>query len=88
MIESRLLFWRYKVFNQSAVRHGDWKFVKIGRNEQLVNLVQDERERANLATRDKERFETMRAQWQAWNATMLPYPEGSFSYPNTAADRY
>jgi len=88
MIQSRNLFWRYKASSQSALREGSWKYLKIGRNEQLVDLETDERERANLARREPERFATMRAQWLAWNSIMLPYPEGSVAYPNTAVDRY
>lgn len=84
----RQLYWRYKANTQAALRDGDWKYILIGRNEQLFNLAQDERERANLATREAQRFAAMKASWQAWNATMLPYPEDSFSLPHRAIDRY
>jgi hypothetical protein len=70
------------------LRDGDWKYLKIGKNEQLFNLAWDERERANLATREAARFDAMKQQWAAWNATMLPYPADSFSFSNTAVDRY
>jgi hypothetical protein len=30
----------------------------------------------------------MRQQWQDWNATMLPDPANSGSFPDTAIDRY
>jgi arylsulfatase A-like enzyme len=84
----RTLYWRYKNAEQAALREGDWKYVKIGKNEQLFNLAEDERERAQRAEAEPERFEAMKAKWQAWNETMLPYPEDSFSFPNTAMDRY
>ena len=48
----------------------------------------DERERANLSLREPARFAAMKQQWNAWNATMLPYPAESYSHPNTAVDRY
>ncbi|MBK8068396.1 MAG: sulfatase-like hydrolase/transferase [Rhodanobacteraceae bacterium] len=85
---SRTLYWRYKAAAQAALRDGDWKYLKIGKNEQLFNLAADERERANLALREPARFAAMKQQWNAWNATMLPYPAESYSHPNTAVDRY
>lgn len=85
---SRQLFWRYKSSIQSALRDGDWKYLKIRNNEYLFNLAEDERERANLSRREAARFTAMQANWAAWNATMLPYPEGSVAYGNTGADRY
>lgn len=87
-VQSRRLFWRYKSATQAALRDGDWKYLKIRANEYLFNLAADERERANLARREAARFAAMKEQWEAWNATMLPYPEGSLAYPNTGADRY
>jgi arylsulfatase A-like enzyme len=87
-VTPRTLYWRYKFAAQAALRDGDWKYLKIGKNEQLFNLAQDERERANLATSAPERFQAMQRKWQDWNATMLPYPPESGSFPNTAVDRY
>jgi arylsulfatase A-like enzyme len=84
----RQLYWRYKANEQAALRDGDWKYIRIGKNEELFNLARDERERANQSGREPERFAAMKASWQAWNATMLPYPEESFSLPNRAIDRY
>jgi arylsulfatase A-like enzyme len=85
---SRRLYWRYKAATQAALRDGDWKYLKIRTNEYLFNLASDERERANRAVRDAARLSAMRAQWEAWNATMLPYPDGSVAYGNSGADRY
>jgi arylsulfatase A-like enzyme len=87
-VTPRRLYWRYKANEQKALRDGDWKYIKIGGNEQLFNLALDERERANQAEREPERFEAMRKAWERWNAAMLPYPEDSFSMPWTAMDRY
>jgi arylsulfatase A-like enzyme len=84
----RQLYWRYKASTQSALRDGDWKYLKIKNNEYLFNLADDERERANLSRRETARFTAMQAQWAAWDATMLPYPQGSVAYGNTGADRY
>jgi arylsulfatase A-like enzyme len=84
----RQLYWRYKASTQSALRDGDWKYLKIRNNEYLFNLADDERERANLSRREAARFTAMQAQWAAWDANMLPYPQGSVAYGNTGADRY
>lgn len=84
----RQLYWRYKSATQSALRDGDWKYLKIRNNEYLFNLAADERERANLSRREAARFTAMKEQWNTWNATMLPYPEGSVAYGNSGADRY
>jgi arylsulfatase A-like enzyme len=84
----RQLYWRYKSSTQSAMRDGDWKYLKIKNNEYLFNLAEDERERANLSRRESARFKAMQQQWAAWNSTMLPYPEDSVAYGNTGADRY
>jgi arylsulfatase A-like enzyme len=84
----RQLYWRFKAAEQAALRDGDWKYLKLGRNESLFNLAGDERERAELSKREPERFEAMKKKWQAWNATMLPYPEDSNTYAVSSTDRY
>lgn len=86
----RTLFWRYKAVEQAAVRDGDWKYLKIGSREYLFNLAEDLRERANLKDRHPERFARLKADFAAWNATMLPYPTDSYSDSIKAklSDRY
>lgn len=69
---SRKLFWRYKAGNQRAVRDGDMKWLKMGDNTFLFNVVEDPRERANLKTKLPEVYRKLEAEWEAWNATMLP----------------
>ena len=70
--QSRLLFWRYKANDQKAVRSGDLKYLKIAGNEFLFNVVEDPRERANLADKKSEELVRLKQQWEAWNNTMLP----------------
>jgi arylsulfatase A-like enzyme len=86
----RTLFWRYKAGNQAAVREGDWKYLKILNREWLFNLAQDQHERANLSKREPKRFADLKAKYEAWNATMLPYPSDSatHSISEMLADRY
>jgi len=87
----RTLFWRYKAQTQRAVRHGDWKYLKINGNEFLFDVVADPRERANLKNRRPEILVELRDRWQAWNAGMLPLTEDVFTHgltPDVQADRY
>ena len=68
----RKLFWRYKTNAQQAARDGDWKYLKIRDNTFLFDVVADPRERANLKHRRKDVFDRLVADWNAWNAAMLP----------------
>jgi arylsulfatase A-like enzyme len=71
----RPLYWRMNHRQQRAMRLGDWKYLKVDDNEYLFNIAHDERERANLADREGERFATMRQQYLSWDATVPPIPE-------------
>lgn len=86
----RKLFWRYKWGEQASVRDGDWKYLKIKTYEHLFNVAKDPRERAELKNKHPEVFARLKAEWQTWNAAMLPYAENTFSAPITGseADRY
>lgn len=87
----RTLFWRYKANSQRAARSGDWKYLKIKANEFLFNVVEDKRERANLAERHPRILAEIKAQWESWNATMLPIVADVRTHglkPTTQADHY
>jgi arylsulfatase A-like enzyme len=75
----RKLFWRYKANAQRAARDGDFKILKILDNTFLFNVVEDPLERANLKNRHPEIYNRMVAEWNAWNATMLPEVKESFT---------
>ncbi len=66
------LYWRFGV--QWAVRQGDWKLVKAGKDmtPMLVNLATDRGEKTDLTAREPERAKAMQALWDQWNATMVP----------------
>lgn len=70
----RPLFWRMKRKQQRAMRQGRWKYLAIEGDEYLFDLEADERERANLARRDPDRLNAMRAAFERWEATMPPIP--------------
>ena len=75
----RKLYWRYKYAEQQAARDGDWKYLKILDNTFLFDVVRDLMERANLKERHRDVFDRLVAQWNAWNATMLPLDPQSFT---------
>jgi arylsulfatase A-like enzyme len=75
---TRKLFWRYKSNAQRAMRDGDLKYLKIGDNSFLFNVVDDPMERANLKDRRKDVYERMLAEWRNWNSTMLPEIDDSY----------
>jgi arylsulfatase A-like enzyme len=88
---SRKLFWRYKNNAQQAVRDGDFKWLLIAGNTFLFNVVADPMERANLKEREPEVYRRLIAEYEAWNATMLPIdPQSSTAGFNGAqlADHY
>lgn len=70
----RALYWRMLHRDQRAVRRGRWKYLYIGGNEYLFDVVGDARERANLGTREPQRLTELRQAWIDWNATMPPIP--------------
>lgn len=84
--QSRKLFWRYKTNQQRAVREGDFKYLKIRDHIYLFNVVADPRERANLKDRRPDLFERLVAEWESWNAEMLPEIPDSFGEAFTAAN--
>jgi arylsulfatase A-like enzyme len=68
----RKLYWRYKNNGQRAMRDGDMKWLKIGDNTFLFNVIEDPLERANLKGKQPEVYKRMMADYEAWEATMLP----------------
>jgi arylsulfatase A-like enzyme len=87
----RQLYWRYKARAQRAMRDGNLKFLKILDHTFLFDVVADPLERANLKERRKDDYRRLVRQWLAWNATMLPEIEGSYTAGFSGedlADRY
>jgi arylsulfatase A-like enzyme len=82
----RKLFWRYKYNDQQAARDGDWKYLKILDNTFLFDVVQDPMERANLKERHRDVYDRLVAEWNEWNATMLPLDPQSFTLGFTGAE--
>ena len=87
----RKLFWRFKANGQRAIRDGDMKWLQIDGNTFLFNVVTDPLERANLKNRMPDVYKKLVAEYEDWNAGMLPEDPasntGSF-YATDYADHY
>jgi len=70
----RPLYWRMNHRQQRAMRHGEWKYLKVDEHEYLFNLAKDERERANLSALHPDLFKSMREQYMAWENSVPPIP--------------
>ena len=71
---ARKLYWRMWHRKQRALIDGRWKYLRVDANDYLFNLDEDERERANKSKLEPQRLESMRAEWDAWAATMPGIP--------------
>ena len=67
------------------MRRGRLKYLQIAGNSFLFDVVADPMERANLKARQPDRYAELKAAWEAWNATMLPFDPQSQSAGFTAA---
>jgi hypothetical protein len=63
------LFWR--VGQKNALRFGDWKLIRDGKEWQLYDLTHDISETQNLAPQEPARMQQMSALWDKWNAEQI-----------------
>lgn len=77
-IKRDALFWEHE--GNAAVRVGDWKLVRFGRNGkwELYDISKDRSELNNLAEKEPERVKILTEKWEAWaeRAHVKPYPVG------------
>ncbi len=77
-IERDAIYWEHE--GNAAVRVGDWKLVRMGRNGawELYNLKADRTELHDLAAQEPNRAAELLAKWDAWakRTNVLPYPKG------------
>jgi arylsulfatase A-like enzyme len=71
-LDPRELYFRFGV--QHAVRAGDWKLVKAGKDVEpmLVNLADDPGEQKDLSTENPAKKKELLALFDKWNALMQP----------------
>ena len=86
----RTLYWRFWNKDQKATRRGRYKYLKIGPNEFLFDVVADPQERGNLKDRMPEKFAELKSAHDRWNAQMLHDPKArSYGFePRMLADHY
>ena len=60
---------------QRALRRGNWKYLRVNDREYLYDLDYDWRERTDFADEQPALLAELRAQWESWDADMLPLPE-------------
>jgi len=58
------LYWRF--WDQSAVRMGDWKFLKAGSREFLFDLSSPQHEKENLISQNPEKAKNMKKELEKW----------------------
>lgn len=78
------LFWEHE--GNAAVRVGDMKLVRIGRNGpwELYDLKADRTEQHNLAAEKPDQAKELAAKWNAWakRANVIPYPPNAGAKAN------
>ena len=57
-----------------AVRSGNLKYVRDGKNEFLFDLSVDEHEQANYKDKEPQTFERLRGEFSKWESSVLAYP--------------
>lgn len=88
-LQPRILYWRFNfppgrpTLYKSAIRAGNWKYVKnwdrtsdgkqVEGKPRLINLEHDVAEASDLSSIERVHAERMKADWDAWNRT-LPEP--------------
>ena len=75
-IERDAIYWEHE--GHAAVRVGDWKLVRFGRNGgwELYDMKKDRTELHDLAATQAEKAAELSAKWEAWaeRAQVKPYP--------------
>lgn len=64
------LFWRWS--SQSAIREGDWKFLRGGSREYLFDIVKDPGESENLMKAHPGKADALRARLLSWTNELNP----------------
>ena len=68
-VPERTLFWR--VGQKNALRSGNWKLIRDGKEWQLYDLAHDIGETTNLAAKEPARVQQLTSLWDKWNAEQI-----------------
>ena len=68
-VPERTLFWR--VGQKNALRSGNWKLIRDGKEWQLYDLAHDISETKNLAAKEPARVQQLTTLWDKWNAEQI-----------------
>jgi len=68
-VPERTLFWR--VGQKNALRSGNWKLIRDGKEWQLYDLANDIGETTNLASKEPARVQQLTSLWDKWNAEQI-----------------
>jgi arylsulfatase A-like enzyme len=69
-VVDRTFFWR--IYTQSAVRQGKWKFFRDDDVSRLFDLSVDHREQADFSKKAPAVLERLTNEFDKWNEQMLP----------------
>lgn len=87
-LPNKYLYWRF--WDQSAIRNGNWKFLKAGKREYLFDLSTPEHEKRNLLQQHPERAKALKKQLQQWGAELKQagIPDGEIRREAVWYDHY
>jgi arylsulfatase A-like enzyme len=69
-VPDRTFFWR--IYDQDAVRKGNWKYFRDGAQRRLFDLSFDSHERADFSRKKPEMLKQLESEFDQWNKQMLP----------------
>lgn len=69
-IQERTFFWR--IYDQDAVRQGNWKYLRSGDRRRLFDLSIDQHEQADFGGKNPDMLQRLTAEFDNWNRQMLP----------------
>ena len=69
-VQDRTFFWR--IYDQDAVRKGNWKYFRNGAQRRLFDLSFDDHEQADFSSKQPEMLQQLAAEFEKWNQQMLP----------------
>jgi len=69
-VNDRAFFWR--IYSQSAVRQGKWKYFHDGERPRLFDLSFDQREQSDFSKKNPDVLEHLIREFEKWNQQMLP----------------